>query len=237
VDDAVDETEDPADRERILRGWEREIEAIADGNPQTERGRALGEVVREYQVPIEPLRAILRGVRMDLEKTRYQSYEELKHYCDHVAGAVGVVSLHIFGVDHPEGDAYAHNLGAGLQLINILRDVGGDADRGRIYLPLEALERYGVPPEALFQRRYSPHLTALLEEHAGRAKAYLTQADADAFGPLKPRLAPAEGMRITYCELLRRLSEGGYRIFDAPPRLSHPLRMWLAVKAWGKTWR
>jgi phytoene synthase len=233
LDDAVDEVEDTDDQGLILTEWEKALHQIGNHQRPSTRAEPLAEIVEEYGIPMEPLLEILEGVKMDLSRTRYETYEELKTYCDRVAGAVGLVALRIFGIEHPARNSYAMNLGAGLQLINIARDVQSDAGRGRIYLPLEALQRFAVPECDILAGRYSEAFARLMDEHALKARAYLRLADRTLFKGQERLLFPAEAMRRTYLELLKKLEENRFNVFCGEEiRLGHVTRFRLALAEW-----
>ena len=144
VDDVVDEVSDPDVARAKLAWWRSEVERIYGGTPQHPVAIALQDAVRRYRLPKEHLLRVIDGMQMDLEKTRYRTFAELEDYCDHVAGVVGLLSAEIFGYQDARTRDYAQKLGVAFQLTNIIRDVGEDARRGRIYLPQEDLDRFGV---------------------------------------------------------------------------------------------
>src|SRR5262249_54537993 len=148
VDDAVDQgPQNPGEQRKILGEWRAELGRAYEGQPSQPIAVHLAEVVRAFPVPRQHLEAILDGVEMDVEKRRYASFEELFEYCYRVAAAVGLASIEIFGYTDPRTRDYAVNLGIALQLTNIVRDLGTDAERGRIYLPLDELRRFGYPED------------------------------------------------------------------------------------------
>jgi phytoene synthase len=214
VDDAVDESPDPGEAARKLEQWEKEIGNAYRGEPETAVGRAVAETVQRFDIPRRHFQEVIAGVRMDLERNRYQTFEDLRPYCDRVAGAVGLICVRIFGVTGERADEYARNLGTGLQLINIMRDVGGDAARGRIYLPKAELERFGVTEDEILENRYTPRFAALMSHQAERARSFLTRADASAFGRKRALLFPAEAMGAIYAALLRNIEKADYNVFD-----------------------
>jgi 15-cis-phytoene synthase len=224
VDDIADEPgRTLAEKRHLLGLWK---VALTSG---TELPRQLGEVLARYQIDPELLVEIVRGVEMDIEPARFQTFEELRVYCWHVASAVGLVSIKIFGCKSPRSSAYAELLGYALQLTNILRDVAEDAAGGRLYLPLEDLHRFGVDADDLLKGRPGDKFRALMYFEAARARELFKQAEralpADDAGALKP----AEIMRTIYEKILSRMEADGFRVFEKRYRLSKAEKLWVLV--------
>ena len=247
VDDAVDEgVTEPEWASRVtadsrarasaqLALWRRELAACyePDGIPATTQGKALRPVAREFALPREQFEALIDGVEMDLSNARYPTFSALADYCRHVASTVGLICLEIFGYRDPAAREYAVSLGLALQLTNIIRDVGADLARGRIYLPAEDLARFGVTEEALGAGRVTPEVRALLQFECNRARAYYAEAartlpDADARS-----LLAAEIMGGIYFEILRRIERAGYDVFTRRIRVPRPRRALIALRIWG----
>ena len=144
VDDIVDEVADPNVARVKLAWWRTEVDRIYGGTPQHPVAQALAPVAQRYHLPQAHLQTVIDGMAMDLEKTRYLDFAELEIYCDRVAGVVGLMSAEIFGYELPQTRDYARDLGIAFQLTNVIRDVGEDARRARIYLPQEDFARFGV---------------------------------------------------------------------------------------------
>jgi phytoene synthase len=177
ADDAVDEG-DPAGAPGRLDGWERELDAVYEGRPASAAGVALAEALPRFPIPKEAFEGLLAGCRQDLVKTRYATFDELLGYCDLVASTISTISLAIFGgLGDPRAEARGRELATALQLTNIVRDVGEDVVRGRIYLPLEDLRRFGVSEEDLLARRAGPGLEALVSWEARRALEFFRAAE------------------------------------------------------------
>src|SRR6267378_1132892 len=174
VDDvADDETVPLAQRRDQLAAWRADIQqACSNQNPQFNVNRELQPVILQYGLPFEHFDAPLQGLEMDLDIKRYQTYEALELYCYRVASVVGLLSIEIFGYKNPACHEYAVHLGKALQLTNILRDVRSDAERGRIYLPLDELARFKISPEEIFQFPYSSRFFDLASSVAGRARHF-----------------------------------------------------------------
>jgi phytoene synthase len=223
VDDAADGTdarEHAASAAAIAR-WRDELARAIDGTPTHPIGVALGDTIRRFGVPAQHLEEILAGVEMDLESRRYETFDELRRYCYHVASAVGLAALPIIGCRHPRSYAYAETLGIALQLTNILRDVAEDAERGRIYLPLEDLRRFGYRERDLLTHTRNAALRELVAFECARAHSFYRAARASSTAEDRRALAPAEGMRLVYQRLLARIEADPDAIFG--PRISLPL--------------
>lgn len=232
VDDCADEED--GEGAAGLDRWLEEARRAAAGSSTTELGAELAEALRRYPMPLESFEAIVAGCRQDLQAARFATFAELRAYCERVASAVGLASIEIFGYTDPGARTYATELGTALQLTNILRDLGGDAQRGRLYLPTEELARFGLDPDAFVRRAaeggqapldWAPLLGFQLErarEHYARAKAALPPAD-------RRSLASAEIMGAVYRALLEALAA---RRFPLTPRLrlSKARRAWIAAR-------
>jgi len=234
IDDLADEG--PVDRERAsagLREYRREIALCYAGEePTLGVTRNLKAAVLRFGIPRQPLEDLLDGVEMDLTKSRYSSFDELRLYCSRVASAVGLLCLPIFGCRDPRSRDYAIDLGIALQLTNILRDLKADAARGRIYLPLDEIAASGYSQAELLQGARTPAFLALMEHQAERAHRYFRSAARGLPEPDRPRLLTAEVMRAIYLRLLRRIERHGFRVFDRRFRVPRLTQLGLALRAW-----
>jgi phytoene synthase len=177
ADDAVDEG-DPAGAPARLATWSEELEATYAGRPATGTGAALAEALVSFPIPKEAFEGLIAGCRQDLEKTRYETFDELLGYCDLVATTISTISLAIFGgLGDAEAEARGRDLATALQLTNVIRDVGEDAGRGRIYLPRDEMSTFGVLEADLFSRRATPAYEALLRFEADRALGFFRSAE------------------------------------------------------------
>ncbi|HEX6136286.1 MAG TPA: presqualene diphosphate synthase HpnD, partial [Casimicrobiaceae bacterium] len=176
VDDVVDEVSDPNVARVKLAWWRTEIDAVYEGTPQHPVALALQPVVRRHALPRAHLQTIIDGMQMDLDKARYLDFAELETYCDRVAGVVGLMSAEIFGYEDPRTRDYARDLGIAFQLTNIVRDVGEDARRGRIYLPQDELARYGVAASQVLRAQASPAFAELMRFQVERARSWYERA-------------------------------------------------------------
>ncbi len=217
VDDAADESADPA---RVLSEWRVELARLRSGTPKHPVGIALADAVRRFAIPTDHLADILTGVEMDLTPRVYETFDELRRYCYHVAAAVGLAALPIFGCRDVRSRTYAEALGIALQLTNILRDLAEDAERGRIYLPREDLQRFGYRERDLYTHTRNGALKALVEFEVERTREFYRAARANVVARDRRALVAAEGMRLVYQRLLGRIAADPGRIFG--PRLSVP---------------
>ncbi|WIM06367.1 MAG: presqualene diphosphate synthase HpnD [Candidatus Nitricoxidivorans perseverans] len=232
VDDAVDECPEAGIARGRLDGWRDEIAALDEGRPTHPVTQALAAARERFSLPTEQLLEIIDGMEMDLDHARYPDFKALHLYCYRVASVVGLLAAEIFGVTDRRTLKYAHDLGLAFQLTNIIRDVGEDARRGRIYLPQDELARFGVSEADLLECRPSDNFRRLMEfqatravEHYGRALAQLPAAD---------RKAQRAGliMAAIYRETLDDITRGGFDVLDRRTRLTKPRKLWIAVKTW-----
>ena len=170
VDDVVDEVPDPDLARTKLAWWRQEVGAVFTGTPQHPVALALRPVIAEYQLPREHFDSVIDGMAMDLDRNRYLDFADLERYCHCVAGVVGLMSAEIFCYVNPATRQYARDLGIAFQLTNIIRDVGEDARRGRIYLPQDELARHGVTQASLLRHEMTPGLKPLMAEQVARAR-------------------------------------------------------------------
>lgn len=232
VDDAVDEAPGPAQARERLAAWEEEVSLLEAGTPRHPVMRAVARARERFPIPIESMRALLEGAGMDLERQRYATFEELRAYCERVASAVGLMCIEIFGYGSPSAKRYAVDLGIALQLTNILRDLGSDARRGRLYLPLDELARFGAREEDLLAGRRTPGVMALLAFQAARAERFYESA-AGLLDPGDRRsLVAAEVMRRIYRRILDRIEAASFDVFERRIGLSRPRRAAIAIATW-----
>jgi phytoene synthase len=237
VDDvADDETVPVEDRRTQLAAWRADIRRSYEGEtPLFPVNRELQPVIREYKLPFEHFDALLQGVEMDLDVKRYETYTELEIYCYRVASVVGLLSIEIFGYQDRACRDYAIYLGKALQLTNILRDVRADAERGRIYLPLVELKRYGVQPEEVLRSEYSPRFVELANSVAGRARYFYQLARQTLPAQDRRSMVAAELMGSVYWRLLRKLERQRFDVFGPRlTRLNKGQKLLLILRSW---WR
>jgi phytoene synthase len=230
ADDLSDEPAELITKRLALDGWRDSLQAALVGEYHHPLFPALHDVVQVFSVPPNYLEAVIDGVCMDLSQSEYATFDDLHRYCWHVASAVGLCCIHIWGF---RGDAKpaAEAAGVALQLTNILRDVGEDAARGRVYLPQEELRKFGVDSSILQGGPITPEFRALMEFQAKRAQDYYAQAE-----PLLRQLdAPGRAvfsvMLNTYRALLTRIIERRYDVFTSRVRVPKWFKIWLAIRA------
>ncbi len=229
ADDLSDEPA-PSDLKREqLRRWRQALHQALEGHYRHTALPALHATVQRHHIPPEYLEAVLDGVEMDLEPVAYSTFAELRLYCYRVASAVGLACIHVWGFHGEQAKQYAEDAGLAFQLTNILRDLGEDAARGRLYLPQEDLARFGYDAERLRRSQRDEAFRALMQFELQRARGYY-----DAAGPLAPLLAPA-GRRISHDgahlpRLARRNRAARLRRVQRGVRLSRWKKMWLAVR-------
>lgn len=234
VDDVADE-ETRRDPAVLLGRWREELEAVFSGHPRHPIGIALADAVRRFDLPREPFVELIAGVEMDLTRQRYTTFGELEQYCYRVASTVGLLCIAIFGCRTPDARAYAIDLGIAFQLTNILRDVGEDARRGRIYLPLEDLAQFSCSEATLLATCWTPAVGALLAFECGRARAYYLRARLALAPAHRRRLAAAEAMRAIYERLLQRIESRHFDVFGARVALPRYEQVGVALAAWGRS--
>jgi phytoene synthase len=217
-----------------LKAWRAELEACFRGeatHPVTQR---LAETIQTFRIPRGYFEELLNGVEMDLVKSRYATFAELEQYCYRVAGVVGLMCIEIFGYRQPATQEYAKYLGTAFQLTNILRDLPTDAERGRIYLPQEDLERFGYREADLFHRRRTPAFADLMRFEVGRAREFYAAARASLPAEDRQNMLAAEIMHAIYRRILDRIEAAGYDVFSRRIRLSDTHRLLLALGCWAR---
>jgi phytoene synthase len=243
VDDAVDAEPDPARAAAQLARWRREVAACFDGaSPSTPQGRELQPFVGRFHLPRRSFEDLVDGVEMDLGDRRYRTFDDLYQYCLRVASAVGLICVEIFGYEDPRARDYAVELGVALQLTNILRDVPTDLATGRLYVPLEDLERFGCAEADLRAEMAragggigSPRVRALLAYQADRARRHFARARDTLPRRDARRLVAAEIMGAIYRGILRRIERADYDVFSRVIRVPRPARAWIAAFTWART--
>jgi phytoene synthase len=238
VDDAADLGRDPAAQRAELRRWREDVaRCFAPGPPpQHPIARQLRVAVTAYPIPRAALEAIIDGCEMDLERVRYETAEDLYPYCYRVASAVGLCCIEIFGYADPRAREYAVQLGMALQLTNIMRDVGVDAQAGRVYLPQEDLQKFGVTEDDLVAGRHTEAFVRLMQHEAARARRFYAAAR-DAYPRADARsLVAAEIMGRIYHALLEEIERREFRVFGeritvpARRKVAIALRVWAAAR-------
>ena len=232
VDDTVDEASDQSVARIKLAWWRNEVTQMYSGTPTHPVMLALKPHIQPYDLKQEHLQAIIDGMEMDLDQSRYLDYPNLKKYCWHVAGVVGILSASIFGVTNPQTLKYAETLGLAFQLTNIIRDVGEDARKGRIYLPVNELQQFNVTAADLLNARHSEKFEALMKFQADRAQQLYD--DAFALLPQEDRRAQRPGLMMAaiYRTLLDEIERDGFHVLNQKISLTPLRKLWLAWKTY-----
>ena len=232
VDDVVDETADSAVAAVKLNWWRQEVQRIAEGQPEHPVGQALQAVSRQFNIPRELLLEIIDGMEMDLTQSRYLDFKGLQLYCYRVASVVGLIAAEIFGYQDRQTQKYAHDLGIAFQLTNIIRDIGEDARRGRIYIPMDELKQFNVPAADILNARYSDNFTALMRFQVERAEQYYQQAFAHLPAIDRKAQRPGLVMAAIYRTVLDEIQRANFQVLHQRISLTPVRKLWLAWKTW-----
>ena len=230
IDDVVDEVIDPGVAHTKLAWWQGEVAKSFAGNPTHPVMKALMPLTATYGIEARHLQAVIEGCQMDLTQNRYLDFPALQRYCHLVAGIVGEVAAGIFGQTDPATTAYAHKLGLAFQLTNIIRDVGEDALRGRIYLPVNELQQFDVKAHEILKRQYSDRFSALMKFQTERALALYDEALA--LLPACDRHAQKPGLMMAsiYRALLTEIERDNFQVLHQRVSLTPLRKLWLAWK-------
>ena len=230
IDDVVDDMVDPGVAASKLAWWQAEVAQAFAGKPSHPVLQALLPLAGEFKIEQAHLQAVIEGCQMDLNQTRYLDYPGLQRYCHLVAGVVGEVAAMIFGQTEDATTLYAHKLGLALQLTNIIRDVGEDARRGRIYLPLNELQQFDVKAHEILKGAYSDRFSALMQFQARRAQGLYDEALA--LLPAADRRAQKPGLMMAsiYRTLLREIEREKFQVLHQRISLTPLRKLWLEWK-------
>jgi phytoene synthase len=234
VDDVVDECSDADVARTALNWWRGEVAAIYSGRPTHPVCQALVSVVQQFNLPQEHLQEIIDGMEMDLEQARYPDFKSLQLYCYRVASVVGLLSAEIFGYTDRETLKYAHDLGIAFQLTNIIRDVGEDARRNRIYLPMDEMQQFGVTAADILNANETEAFHRLMAFQIERARRYYRQAFDHL--PAADRKTQRAGLIMAeiYLATLNEVEKSGCHVLKERVSLTPTYKLWLALKAWIK---
>jgi len=232
VDDTVDEASDASLARIKLAWWRTEVSTMYKGTPTHPVTQALKPHLAVYNLNEEHLQAIITGMEMDLDQSRYLDYPGLRKYCWHVAGVVGILSASIFGYTNSQTLQYAEKLGLAFQLTNIIRDVGDDARRGRIYLPVNELQQFGVTAADLMNARHSEKFEALMRFQTERAQSMYDEALL--LLPKEDRRAQRPGLMMAaiYRTLLDEIARDNFHVLNQRISLTPLRKLWLAWKTY-----
>jgi phytoene synthase len=234
VDDVVDECNDPQVAADKLVWWRAELDGLYAGQPQHPVTRALQAVLPRFKLPREQLLEIIDGMEMDLRQTRYLDFKALSLYCYRVASVVGLLAAEIFGYTDQRTLEYAHDLGMAFQLTNIIRDVGEDARRGRVYLPMDELKRFDVPVADILNARHSDNFRRLMEFQIERAEGYYAQAMSELPDADRKTQRPGLVMAAIYRALLDEIKRDGCLVLNQRTSLTSLRKLWIAWRTWIK---
>ena len=235
VDDVADEDAAPVEKRKAeLAAWREDIRrACENKNPQFILNQEFAPVIQKFKLPFALFDELIKGCEMDLEKLRYENFDELELYCHRVASVVGLLSIEIFGYKNSVCHDYAIQLGQALQLTNILRDVKNDAARGRIYLPQSELKKFNVRDAEIMAGKFSENYFALASSVAARAKNFYQRAQKSLPPEDRKAMVAAELMGSVYWQLLQKLERGRFNVFGPQSlKLSKPQKLALIFRSW-----
>jgi phytoene synthase len=235
VDDVADDENVPTEKRRAqLSDWRADIRRACENQPpEFVVNREFQPIIRQFHLPFALFDELIKGCEMDLEKKRYENYEQLELYCHRVASVVGLLSIEIFGYKNPAARDYAVCLGKALQLTNILRDVKTDAARGRIYLPQSELEKFNVGENEILASKYTANYRALAASVAVRARDFYRLARETLRPEDRKSMVAAELMGSVYWQLLKKLEVNQFNVFgEKPIRVHKPQKLALIFRAW-----
>lgn len=234
TDDIVDEEESVKRKYVRLRLWSREFERSIEGTSRYPLLNKLSQIIQRFNIPLHHFHDLIRGMEMDLLKTRYATFDELREYCYRAASTVGLICTEIFGYKHEGAKEYAINLGIALQLTNILRDIKVDAVKGRIYLPLEDLERFGYSEEELLSGVYNQKFVRLMKFECERARSFFKMALEHLSEEDKPLFLAAQIMEAIYFRILQDIERAEYNVFAKRIRLLSLTKFFITFEVWWK---
>lgn len=232
TDDIVDEERPERNNGVLLRKWRMELGRAMRGESTYPLLNQLSATAHRFNIPVDHFYELIRGMEIDLTKTRYRTFEELKEYCYLVASSVGLMCRKIFGYRNESSRDYAVNLGIALQLTNILRDIADDAKRGRIYIPAEDLERFGVTEDDLLKLRYTPEFVELMRFECARASHYFDIARDALADEDKRFFFAARIMWSIYAHTLNRIIASNYNVFERRISISKLLKVLITFRYW-----
>lgn len=232
LDDIVDQEAQGRDPAAELQHWRDEIESCYQGYPSTPFGEQLLDTIEEFDLQRQPFIDLVDGMEMDLKWQSYQTFADLREYCYRVASAVGLISIEIFGYESLRTREYAVNLGLALQLTNIMRDLKEDIARGRIYIPIEDLERFGYSEQDLRNNLYNAPFIQLMKYEHARAVSYFERAAASLPEGDRASMFAAEIMGAVYRELLDNIAAAQFDIYRNRITVPKMRRIKIALQIW-----
>jgi len=235
TDDIVDEgLEDDEIKYQKLVKWRTEFEKAFRGNSELQLLNRLAGTISQFHIPIEHFFELIKGMEMDLQKKRYETFEELRLYCYRVASTVGLMCIEIFGYKNKSALSFAENLGIALQLTNILRDVNKDIRNNRIYLPQDELAKFHYSENDLLVQKYNLHFISLMEFEAKRANEYFQKATDELDLDDKASMFAARAMQHIYYRMLGRIIQAKYDVFNQNIKVSTFEKVGISLGVWAK---
>lgn len=234
LDDVVDGCTDPNVAQITLNWWRSDLEKVFNNEmPEHPVHQALKDIRASFDLPKNEFEALIDGMQMDLEQARYGSFDELKLYCHRVAGVVGRLIARILGFSNPQTLEYADKMGLALQLTNIIRDVGEDARQGRIYLPIEEMQKFDVPANVIMQCKPTDNFAKLMQFQVDRARE--TYREAMLLLPAADKKSQKVGliMAAIYYALLNEIDrDGAQNVLTYKIAIPSPRKKRIALKTW-----
>lgn len=235
TDDIVDNGNESEDvKFEKLRRWRIEFEKAFSGHSEYALLNKLGNTISKFNIPLDPFFELIKGMEMDLQKKRYNTFDDLQLYCYRVASTVGLMCIEIFGYKYPSTRDYAVNLGIALQLTNIIRDVGKDAEQGRIYLPQSDLTQFDYSERELIEKIYNNNFKNLMSYEVDRAKDYFDKATASLNIDDKKTMFAARAMQHIYYKMLEKIVAADYDVLSNEIKVSKFEKVGIALGVWAK---
>ena len=234
ADDIVDDEASVATKRQSLLQWAKEFELGLSGNSRFHLVNTLSQIIKRFNIPLHHFNDLIKGMEMDLVKTRYETFEDLKLYCYRVASTVGLICTEIFGYKHEGAKVYAENLGIALQLTNIMRDVATDAKKGRIYLPQRDMDYFGYSEEELLAGKYNVKFKRMMMFQAERARSYFAEAINHLSNEDRPLFIAALIMQEIYFRLLQDIENAEYNVFASRIKVSTAKKLLITASVWWK---
>jgi phytoene synthase len=235
TDDIADDESIPREtKQKKINEWKKSFEEALQNKSEIELLNELNKCIIEFNIPHEPFFQLIEAMEIDLIKDRFSTFKDLEEYCFKAASTVGLMTIPVFGYKHKSAIKYAINLGIALQLTNIIRDVKTDSLRGRIYLPLEDLERFGYTEEELFNGNYNEQFIDLMKFETKRARYYYEMADKNLNPEDKKSMFTARAMQYIYLRLLDKIEQENFNVFNKKIRVSNFNKIFIAFSVWLK---
>lgn len=235
TDDIVDESNDSLDiKYEKLRKWRIEFEKAFTGHSDFQLLNKLGRTISNFNIPLDPFFELIKGMEMDIQKDRYKSFDDLQLYCYRVASTVGLMCIEIFGYKNPSTKNFAVDLGIALQLTNILRDIGKDAEQGRIYLPQDDLIKFNYSEKDLLNKVYNDQFKELMFYQSARAKRYFDLATSHLDLEDKKTMFAARAMQHIYYKMLEKIIDEEYDVYNKKIKISTFEKVGIALGVWAK---